>query len=176
MAVNNTCTWPDGCDKPIMYKKLGLCQNHYMQHRRKEQNEKKEKEGLPVIPPEVLEKMSTARSAEDWQALAAALAPSLSRIMTGHVNASAAQVSLIKDIMNRAYGKPVATQADKKTSIGLVLLPTLGLNENTFTCPKCSFDAIAKLQNDTTRSVAVKVLKELLERLIVEYSSPEMES
>lgn len=152
-----------------MYKKLGLCQNHYMQQRRAEAKKPAPKEELPVIPMEVIEGMSKARSAEDWQALAAALAPSLAMIMTGKVNASAAQVSLIKDIMNRAYGKPVATQADKSVSTGIVLLPAIGQNAQSMTCPQCQFDAISQLQNDSTRELAVKVLKELLERLIGEF-------
>lgn len=168
MPLNNTCTHPDGCDKPIMYKKLGLCQNHYMQHRRAES--KKPVEELPVIPLEVIEGMSKARTAEDWQNLAAALAPSLAMIMTGKINASAAQVSLIKDIMNRAYGKPVATQSDKQVNTGIVLLPTLASNAGALTCPKCMFDEIEKLQNDSTKDLAVKVLKELLEKLIANHT------
>lgn len=161
-----------------MYKKLGLCQTHYMQqHREKLKGEKnKEPEEQIVIPPEVIERMSQARTPEDWQALGAALTPVMARIMAGNVTASAAQVSLIKDIMNRAYGKPVATQADKKVNTGIVVLPTLSTNEHTMTCPKCMFDALSNLQSDATKDVAVKVLKELLEKLIATYKPSVMES
>lgn len=113
--------------------------------------------------------MSKARTTEDWQTLGEAIAPIMSGIMAGNVLASAAQVSLIKDIMNRAYGKPVATQQDKKVSSGVVLLPSLDVNLNSLTCPKCAFDALTQLQDDSTRELGVKVLKELLERLIAKH-------
>lgn len=173
---SNTCTHPDGCGKPVVNKSLGLCMTHYQAWRRNQQ-----KSGLPtntkkiakqvspmqfVIPPEIIENMSKARTTEDWQTLGEAIAPIMASIMAGNVLANAAQVSLIKDIMNRAYGKPVATQAEKKVSSGVVLLPTLETDKRSMTCPKCAFDAINQLQDDSTRELAVKVLKELLERLI----------
>lgn len=168
MADTLICKIP-GCHRPVMYKKLGVCQTHYQQQRRQEAADKNK---APVIPPDIIEKMAKARTTEDWQALGAALTPVMAGIMSGSVAASAAQVSLIKDIMNRAYGKPVATQMDKEVSTGIVLLPTLGTGEHTITCPKCTFDALMLLQDDSTKELGMKVLKELLERLLAINATP----
>lgn len=172
MMESNLCTFAGGCGKPVFNKKLGLCSTHYQAHYREMQRQKPiilapKKEKIEfVIPPEIIENMSKARTTEDWQTLGEAIAPIMASIMAGNVNANAAQVSLIKDIMNRAYGKPVATQAEKKVSSGVILLPTLNTDKFATTCPKCAFDAISLLQDDSTKELAVKVLKELLERLI----------
>lgn len=167
--MENSCKIPD-CTRPIANKSLSLCTTHYQAHYRALQKKTKIATQVSplqfVIPPEIIESMSKARTTEDWQNLASAIAPIMSGIMAGNVLASAAQVSLIKDIMNRAYGKPVATQAEKKTNSGVIVLPSLGTSEMTMTCPKCMFDAIQLLQNDSTKELAIKVLKELLERLI----------
>jgi hypothetical protein len=72
--------------------------------------------------------------------LGEAIAPIMSGIMAGNVIASAAQVSLIKDIMNRAYGKPVATQAEKKISTGILILPALDTGSKMTICPRCQYD------------------------------------
>lgn len=165
--ASNSCS-AEGCDKPIVNKTLKLCQTHYMAHRRalKKTQAVKISPLQFVIPAEIIEGMSKARTTEDWQTLGEAIAPIMSGIMAGNVIASAAQVSLIKDIMNRAYGKPVATQAEKKVSSGVILLPALSQDKFSMICPKCAFDAIQLLQDDSTRDLAVKVLKDLLERLI----------
>lgn len=173
----STCNHPDGCTKPVANKTTGLCMTHYQKQRRANIRAGKITPAVPnkavkisplqfVIPTEIIDGMSKARTTEDWQTLGEAIAPIMASIMAGNVIASAAQVSLIKDIMNRAYGKPVATQADKKVSSGVVLLPALNTNKFSMVCPKCAFDAIQLLQDDSTKELAVKVLKELLERLI----------
>lgn len=171
----STCTVA-GCTRPLANKASGLCMTHYQKNRRANiragvVNPKAPKaSSVPpaqfVIPQDIIDNMSKARTTEDWQNLGEAIAPIMASIMSGNVLASAAQVSLIKDIMNRAYGKPVATQTEKKVSSGVVILPGLNTNIHSMTCPKCMFDAIEKLQNDTTKELAVKVLRELLERLI----------
>jgi hypothetical protein len=124
-----------------------------------------------VIPAEIVENMSKARTTEDWQTLGEAIAPIMASIMAGTVIANAAQVSLIKDIMNRAYGKPVATQTEKQVSNGVILLPSLDTNVNSLICPQCAFNALDLVQHDSTRELGVKVLHELLERLIADNKS-----
>lgn len=182
----STCTHPSGCTKPIVNKTLGLCMTHYQADRRAKKKagtvvnraaspSRKASQISPlqfVIPADIIEGMSKARTTEDWQTLGEAIAPVMASIIGGNVLASAAQVSLIKDIMNRAYGKPVATQADKKVSSGVVILPALSTNDSSLTCPKCMFDAIQLLQDDSTKELATKVLRELLERLIGQSKTP----
>lgn len=178
--VSNHCT-VIGCNKPLVNKTLGLCMTHYQAARRAKQkltnSQSKPAKTTPpaqfVIPPEIIESMSKARTTEDWQTLGEVIAPIMASIMAGNVIASAAQVSLIKDIMNRAYGKPVATQADKKVSSGIIILPSLSTNDSSLTCPKCMFDAIQLLQDDSTKELAIKVLRELLERLIAQPKTTE---
>lgn len=91
----------------------------------------------PLISPEVASKLASAKSSEDWQKLAAELSPVLAGILSGEVKASAAQASLLKDIINRAYGKPVATQSEKRVAAGVVILPTLDTGMKMKICPVC---------------------------------------
>lgn len=164
------------CGGQVVNKKLGLCMKHYQAWRRsqvkagKPTNTRKVQQAVQfVIPPDIITNMSKARTTEDWQTLGAAIAPIMSGIMGGTIIASAAQVSLIKDIMNRAYGKPVATQAEKKTSTGVVLLPTLTVGNETIKCPQCEFNALSQLNDDATRQLGIRLLKELLERTLAIY-------
>lgn len=88
----------------------------------------------------MLAKVAIAKTTEDWQKLAAELAPTVAGILSGEVKASAAQASLLKDIMNRAYGRPAATQEEKKVAAGVVVLPALDSGMKMMICPKCGFD------------------------------------
>src|SRR5438445_3385698 len=78
--------------------------------------------GLSV---DLIARASLAKTSEDWQRLAAELAPIMTAILNGEVKATAAQASLLKDIWNRAFGKPVATQSEKKVASGVIVLPAL---------------------------------------------------
>jgi len=128
----------EGCE--IEAKKKGLCQKHYQKEWRAALRKAEEAAALPA---NLGEMVATARSAEDWQRVAAAVQPVMQGILDGTTKASAAQVALLKDVLNRAYGKPVATQEERKTSAGVIILPTLGDGAVMMLCPKCGFD-IAK--------------------------------
>ena len=94
-----------------------------------------------IIPQEVIAKFALAKTTEDWQNLARELAPTFTAILSGEVKATASQASLLKDVYNRAYGKPVATQTDKRIAAGLIILPTLDTGAKmTFICPQCGYD------------------------------------
>lgn len=141
----------EGCET-IVYSK-GLCQKHYTQHYRTVQKEP------PQIPSDLGEKVAKAKTQADWQALAESIAPVLQGVLDGSVKASAAQAGLFKDIWNRAYGKPTATQAEKKVATGIVILPTLRENEHTTVCPRCGYDALAPLEKDSIKA-SLKALME----------------
>jgi hypothetical protein len=48
---------------------------------------------------------------------------------------------MIKEIMARAYGKPVATQEENKVASGLIVLPMLSTGPDMFICPVCGYEA-----------------------------------
>jgi hypothetical protein len=124
----------DGCDKVVHSKKLMLCMTHYQAQRR-------ERLKPPEMPADLGARVSQAKTTEDWQKIAAAVAPVMQGILDGQTKASAAQVSLLKDILNRAYGKPVATQHEKRVAAGVIVLPALDTGAATTVCPKCGYDA-----------------------------------
>lgn len=80
---------------------------------------------------------AAAESDDDWKKLAKQLGPVISAVADGTVKATAAQTSMIKAILDRAFGKVNKTQEDTKGPIGVVILPTLGLYEKTLVCPQC---------------------------------------
>lgn len=73
------------------------------------------------------------------------LAPVIAGILSGDVKASAAQVSLIKDVQNRAFGKPAASVAEKAVAAGVIILPALDTGMKMMLCPKCGYDATKTL-------------------------------
>ena len=150
MADN--CTY-EGCDKELVYKKYGLCATHYQAMRRAEQ---RIVEDTPKIPSNLGALVAAAKSTDDWQAIAAKIEPVLQKILDGTDKGTAAQVSLMKDILNRAYGKPVATQADKRVASGVVILPSLNTGEATKICPNCGFDAVKDLEDEATKEIALR--------------------
>lgn len=89
------------------------------------------------IPPELIAKVAAAKTTEDWQKVAADLGPVFAGILAGTIQATAAQASLIKDVLNRAHGKPQSTQADRAQAAGVIILPTLGSGSKMLICPKC---------------------------------------
>lgn len=94
-----------------------------------------------MIAPDLMARAALAKTTEDWQKLAAELAPTMTAILNGEAKATAAQASLMKDIMNRAFGKPVATQVEKRVTAGVIVLPALDSGQKMMICPKCGFDA-----------------------------------
>ena len=153
-----TCVFVDPetqvvCGKtPIMARQM--CVSHYQQwlyHSKKP----------PEIPKDLAEKVANARTTEDWQALAKGIVPVMQGILDGTVKGSAAQVGLLKDVLNRAYGKPMATQQDKKVAAGIVILPTLATDEKATVCPRCGYDSLNVLEHDTIK-LQLKALYESL--------------
>lgn len=142
----------EGCDKDVVYKKDGLCMAHYQAMRRAGQKPVKQ----PQLPSDIGALVAAAKTTEDWQAIAGKIQPVMQAILDGTSKGTAAQVSLLKDILNRAYGKPVATQADKKVAAGIVILPSLGIGETTLICPVCGYDAVENLESDSSREIALK--------------------
>lgn len=87
-----------------------------------------------------------ARSTEDWQKLWAAIEPVYLQILSGSIGATAAQATLLSKIQDRAFGRPVATQAEKRIASGVIVLPALGSGEKMTICPKCGFDIMKDLE------------------------------
>lgn len=94
-----------------------------------------------TIGQDIIARAALAKTTEDWQKLAAELAPIMTGILNGEVKATAAQASLIKDIMNRAFGKPTASQESTKQAAGVIILPVLDTGKLMHVCPQCGYDA-----------------------------------
>lgn len=105
-----------------------------------------------VVSSEILAKVALAKTTEDWQVLAAEMAPVIADILNGTVKATAAQASLIKDIMNRAYGKPIAAQMEKRAAAGLIVLPVLDYGVKMTICPNCGYNATKTLVDPESRA------------------------
>lgn len=97
--------------------------------------------GKPPLTPakfeELQERLKTAEATGDWKKLADELQPTFTAIANGTVKATAAQASLIKHIFDRAYGRVTKTQEDKRGPIGIIILPSMGVNESAQMCPQC---------------------------------------
>lgn len=114
--------------------------------------------GKPVISEDLLAKAALAKTTEDWQKLAAQLSPIMTDILNGTVKATAAQASLIKDIFNRAFGKPIAAQQEKRLAAGVIILPALDDGAKKLICPKCGYDAtkgLVEAESGSANSVPV---------------------
>lgn len=83
------------------------------------------------------DRLRDAEATGDWKKLAADLQPTVTAIASGTVKATAAQSSLLKHILDRAYGKVSKSQEDKLGPIGVVVLPVFGDNNTTTICPDC---------------------------------------
>lgn len=109
--------------------------------KKKEKSDAAGKTVPSAISEDFLAKATLAKTTEDWQKLAAELAPVMTEILNGSIKATSAQASLIKDIMNRAFGKPVAVQQEKRVAAGVIILPALDSGATMKICPQCGFDA-----------------------------------
>lgn len=82
--------------------------------------------------------MALAQSEDDWKRLYAALAPTIEAVAKGELKASAAQAALLKEIMQRAFGRVTKSQEDSKGPLGVVVLPALDNGSSlSHICPKC---------------------------------------
>jgi hypothetical protein len=99
------------------------------------------REGKPPLTPakfeELQAKLKEAQASGDWKALAEEIHPTYVAVAAGTVKATAAQVSVMNHIMDRAYGKVSKTQEDKRGPVGVIVLPTMGLNKGSQVCPAC---------------------------------------
>lgn len=108
-----------------------------------------------VLPKDLLGQVGSAKTTQDWQDVASKLGPTIQGILNGDITATAAQAALIKDIMNRAYGKPVATQSEREVASGVLVLPALSTGESMTICPKCGSEFIPKKTKDGTEAPMV---------------------
>lgn len=78
-----------------------------------------------------------AQTDDDWRRLAVQLGDVIKGLADGSIKASAAQVSIIKHIMDRGFGKVSKSQQDKAGPLGLVVLPVLDKGDSTHLCALC---------------------------------------
>ena len=89
------------------------------------------------LPADLKDKVRRAEATGDWKTLAETLGETFKGVAAGTIKATAAQASVLKHIMDRAYGRVSKTQEDKLGPTGVVILPTLGNAETTHICDKC---------------------------------------
>ena len=93
---------------------------------------------LPKEPLEGLgEKVDAAAKTGDWLKLARSLTGVYEMIGRGDIKATAAQASVLNNIMERAYGKVTKVQEEEKKEANVVVLPLLGTGVGARICPKC---------------------------------------
>jgi len=83
-----------------------------------------------------VEKVAKRKGKVDWDEAADSISPLLVQIAAGEVKATPAQQRAIEAIIVRGKGKVVEKQR-KLIAPGIVILPALGLRENTKLCPNC---------------------------------------
>lgn len=112
----------------------------------------------PQVPKDLAARVGAARTIEDWQRIANELSPVIQGIADGTVKSTAAQTAILKDIMNRAYGRPTAAAIEKRESAGIIVLPVLETGDKAMLCPKCGYD-IAKAGDGLHERVLIAVAK-----------------
>jgi len=99
------------------------------------------RKGQPPLTPakfaDLQEKLKIAEATGDWKELADSLQDTVKAIASGVTKATAAQTSIIKHILDRAYGKVSKSQEDKRGPVGIIILPTLGFGESAHICKQC---------------------------------------
>lgn len=88
-------------------------------------------------PKNLAKLVKQAQKSGDWKQLAEELSDTIKGVADGSVEATAAQSSLLKHIMDRAYGRVTKSQEDSQGPVGIVVLPTLDVGMNTHVCPIC---------------------------------------
>lgn len=86
------------------------------------------------------------KTKDDWVKLAERLKPTIDGITDGTVKASASQSALIRHILDRAYGRVVQSQNEKRPAAGIVLLPVLGERGDSKMCPQCGYKYLPPTQ------------------------------
>jgi hypothetical protein len=91
------------------------------------------------VPEDLAQRVRQAQASGDWKALADSLNDIVTGIAKGTIKASAAQSSLVKHILDRAYGRVSKSQEDKQGPVGIVILPSIGRDnsEDLRICPEC---------------------------------------
>lgn len=90
-----------------------------------------------LVPNDIAERVKKAQTKGDWRALADSLADVVKSIASGETEATAAQASMLKHIMDRAYGRVSKSQEDKQGPIGIVILPTIHSGMDARVCKRC---------------------------------------
>jgi hypothetical protein len=92
------------------------------------------------VPQDLQDRVRLAQTSGDWKALADSLGDTIKDVANGNIKATAAQGSMLKHIMDRAYGRVSKSQEDKQGPVGLVILPTIGRDnsEDLRVCPTCA--------------------------------------
>ena len=116
-------------ERNALHKKGTLCRPCYDRLR----SQVKEDNALAHLS----ERIKSAQKTGDWKQLAESLNPVIRSVADGSVKATAAQGSLLKHIMDRAYGRVSKSQEDSQGPLGIVVLPTLGEESTTHVCLKC---------------------------------------
>jgi hypothetical protein len=91
------------------------------------------------VPEDLAQRIRQAQVSGDWKALADNLNDTVKGIADGSIKATAAQASLVKHILDRAYGRVSKSQEDKQGPVGIVILPSIGRDnsEDLRICPDC---------------------------------------
>lgn len=127
-----------GCGRKAGRTYKGLCRKHY--------NESVLEKRSAAIPKDLGARAVAAKTPEDWQKLAEQLGPIIQGVADGTIKATAAQTAMLKDIMSRAWGKPIAIQEKKQVAAGVVVLPTLNFGHEMKVCPKCGYEATKDME------------------------------
>ena len=116
---------PRGCGRlgNVRYPE-GLCRTCYDEKRAQE-------------PKNLAKLVKQAQKSGDWKSLAEELGDTIKGVADGSIEATAAQSSLLKHIMDRAYGRVTKSQEDAAGPVGVVVLPTLDVCMNMSVCPVC---------------------------------------
>lgn len=91
------------------------------------------------VPEDLAQRVRQAQTSGDWKALADSLNDTIVGVANGSIKATAAQGSMLKHIMDRAYGRVSKSQEDKQGPMGIVILPSIGRDnsEDLRICPEC---------------------------------------
>lgn len=73
----------------------------------------------------------------EWKKLAKELESTIREVAKGEIKASAAQIAIIKHVLERAYGR-IGQKDDSVAAAGVIILPALGERSEMFICPVCS--------------------------------------
>ena len=102
------------------------------------------------------ERLLEAETEEDWKALAKEMRPVMVGIMQGDIKASAAQSSILKHVLDRAYGRLGTKEKQVISPSGVVILPTLGERSDMKICPQCKYVLEKKYPKEEAKGIAME--------------------